>query len=131
MAIPTEQGLVKHYSASFAASETAGSVKTIYYTQDGTAGTFDFTVQLQRQGAAIFLDNPLDVDITANIYATMKIYGTDYEVKVGEVHVPATSDQGYVMGFGQLRNNLRLDISNDAAPTAAGDVVVAIVPSNG
>lgn len=131
MAIPAEQGLVRQYTASFDASEPAGTVKSIYFTQDGTEDTFDYTVNLQDQGVAIFVDNPLDSDITVKLFASMNIYGETFEAKIGEFSVPAGEDAGYAAGFGQLRKGFRVDVSNDSAPSSAGNVVVAVVPSNG
>lgn len=132
MAIPAEGGLVKQYRVTFASGAPAGTINSVYFTEDGTQNSADRTPQMQGQGAAIFLQNPsAESGFTADIYTTVSIYGKDYEVKVGSFDVAPSSDAGYTVGYGLLRKGLRVDVKNDAAVSADTNVTVAIVPSNG
>ena len=131
MAIPAEGGLVKQYKANFANGAPADTAVTVYFTEDGTSQSADRSPQMQGQGAAIFLDNPSTVGITADIYATVKIYGAEYDVKLGSFEVAPSSDAGYSVGYGLIRKNLRVVLKNQEDMPAAAAVTVAIVPSNG
>ena len=132
MPIPAEGGLVKQYSATFSSGTAANTVKSVYFTEDGTNTTFDRSVQLQGQGVAVFVDNPAsDTDIKVTLFGTVSLYGTDYEVKLGEFTVPASSQEGFAVGYGLIRKGLRIDLENSAAPAADANIVMAVVPCNG
>ena len=132
MPIPAEGGLVKQYSAVFSSGTAANTVKSVYFTEDGTNTTMDRSMQLQEQGVAVFVSNPAtDTDIIVSLFATVSIYGTDYEVKLGEFTVPASGEMGYAVGFGLIRKGLRIDLENAASPAADATVAVSVVPCNG
>lgn len=129
MAIPAEQGLVKHYTASFAAGST-DSV-TISYTIPGGVRDVDLSAQLQGQGVAVFVNNTADVPVDVDIYANTSIYGEAFKVYIGSFTVGANSDGGMATGFGLLKQGVEVVVTPASAPSANADVVVAIVPSNG
>ena len=129
MAIPAEQGLVKHYTASF----TAGSTDpvTISYTVPGGVRDVDLSAQLQGQGVAVFVNNTADFHVNVDIYATTSIYGETFKVYIGSFTVGASSDGGMATGFGLLKQGMEVVVTPASAPSDNADVVVAIVPSNG
>lgn len=127
MAIPAEQGLVKHYTRTFSTADP----QTIAYTVEGGIGDVDLSPQLQGQGVAVFVDNQLDTNVTIDIYANVKIYGETFKVYLGSFTVASGSDGGMSAGFGLLKQGLEVVVTPDSAPASAADVVVAIVPSNG
>src|SRR5690606_25098276 len=129
MAFPAEQGLVKHYTASF----TAGSTDpvTISYTVPGGVRDVDLSAQLQGQGVAVFVNNTADFHVNVDIYANTSIYGETFKVYIGGFTVGAHSDGGMATGFGLLKQGVEVVVTPASVPSDNVDVVVAIVPSNG
>lgn len=129
MAIPAEYGLVKHFDVDFAAGET--TAKTVSYAVEGGIGNIGLSSQLQGQGVAVFVDNPLNVDVTVKLFSSVKIYDRMFKVYLHEFTVPAQSDGGIAAGYGLIKRGFEVVVKPEAGPTSAGTVTVAIVPSNG
>lgn len=129
MAIPAEHGLVKHFEVDFAAGET--TTKTVSYAVEGGIGNIGLSSQLQGQGVAVFVDNPLDVDVTVKLFSSVKIYDRMFKVYLHEFTVAAQADGGIAAGYGLIKRGFEVVVKPEAGPTSAGTVTVAIVPSNG
>lgn len=129
MAIPAEQGLVKHYEVSFEAND--GDTKTITYTVEGGLRDVDLSPQLQGQGIAVFVDNPSDVNMVIDIYAKIRVYDEEHTVFLESFTADPGNDIGCSTGFGLMKRDVEIHVTPDSAPSSAVDVVVAVVPTNG
>lgn len=131
MAIPAEYGLVKYFTATL----TGGSTDPveIKYTLPGGLPTVsaDLASQMQGQGAAVFVNNTSDVEVTVDIYTTIKIYDNDFKVFLGSFAVASGQDGGMALGYGLIKRGFEVVVTPAAAPSADADVTVAIVPTNG
>lgn len=129
MAIPAEQGLVKHYTVTI----PAGSDQVdLYYTLDGTEDSTDLSPQLQGQGIGVYVQNASGPNVWVNVYTNVKIYGEEFRSYVNRFRVYAGRDAGAVIGFGQMKRKVHLKIVAEGGPVDSDvELVVAIVPSNG
>jgi hypothetical protein len=136
MAFPTEEGLVRQYTVSFAPDDETES-QTVYFTADGSDSSLDYSSELTDQGVAIFVQNPsTEIALTVNLWTTMRFYGKSYDVLLGTFSVNAASgdtpsELAFGTGYKMTRKSFRVEVIKDGTVSETTNILLAMVPANG